>query len=406
MLLRLAWRNIWRNKRRSYITITSIAFAVLFACLFMSMQYGSLTDMVNKSVRFYTGHVQIQQQGYWAERTLDNSMSYSPELLSQIEQVEGITVAVPRVESFALSAFENNTRPAMVFGVDLDREDQITSLSEKLTEGERVQNGEKAVLIGAGLADYLKIGVGDTLVLISQGYHGVNAAGLFPIKGIVKFSNPGQNKQFVAMSLEHAQYFYGMEDRVTSIAILANGDQPLEETLLNIKAQMGSEDLAILDYLELMPELVQILDMKFSSSRIMIMVLYAVIGFGMFGTFLMMTAERMREFGIMLSVGMKRLKLQVTTFMEISMMSLIGVLIGISISLVIIIYFYYNPIDLGSQYQEISDQYNMEVELVFSADPKVFYEQAWAIFVISFILSFYPLLVLFKLKPVDAMRKG
>ena len=87
-------------------------------------------------------------------------------------------------------------------------------------------------------------------------------------------------------------------------------------------------------------------------------------------------------------------------------MSLMGVLIGISISLVIIIYFYYNPIDLGSQYQEISEQYNMDVELVFSAGPKVFYEQAWAIFVISFILSFYPLLVLFKLKPVDAMRKG
>ena len=118
MILIMAWRNIWRNKRRSLITMSSIAFAVLFACAFMSMQYGSMTYMVDNAVRFYSGHMQVQQEGYWDEKTLDNSMSYSPDLLHNLERLEGIMVAVPRVESFALSAYENLTRPAMIMGVD------------------------------------------------------------------------------------------------------------------------------------------------------------------------------------------------------------------------------------------------------------------------------------------------
>ena len=216
----MAWRNIWRNRRRSYITISSIAFSVLFACAFMSMQYGSMTYMIDNAVRFYSGHMQVQKVGYWDERTLNNSMPYSLELLHNLEQAEGVMVAVPRVESFALSAYGNLTRPAMIMGIDMAREDEITRISKKLVEGELLEYDEKGVLLSSGLAEYLKMGVGDTLVLIGQGYHGVNAAALFAIKGLIKFANPAQNKQVVVMSLADAQHFYGLEDRVTSIAIL------------------------------------------------------------------------------------------------------------------------------------------------------------------------------------------
>ena len=402
----MAWRNIWRNKRRSFITISSISFAVLFACAFMSMQYGSMTYMVDNAVRFYSGHMQVQQEGYWDERTLDNSMPFSPELIHSLDQSEGVKVAVPRVESFALSAYENLTRPAMVMGVDFARENEITRITKKLVEGTLLEKNEKGVLLSSGLAEYLKMGVGDTLVLLGQGYHGINAAALFTVKGLIKFANPEQNKRVVAMSLVNAQNFYGLEGRVTSIAVLMDDSRPLAETVQNVKSSLNNDELAVLDWREMMPELVQIMNLKYGNSRKMIMILYAVIAFGMFGTFLMMTAERTREFGIMLSVGMRRRVLQMSIFSEITMMSMIGVLAGVAMSLVIIIYFHYNPIDLGTSMDEMADRYGMEVALVFSADPKVFLEQAWAVFVIAFILSFYPLLILFRLSPVDAMRKG
>ena len=402
----MAWRNIWRNKRRSYITISSIGFAVLFACAFMSMQYGSMTHMVDNAVRFYAGHMQIQQEGYWDERTLDNSMSYSQDLLDRIDQVDGVTITVPRIESFALAANETRARASMILGVDFHRENEITSINKKLVAGKLIEDGEKAVLLSAGLAEYLDLGVGDTLVLIGQGYHGVNAAALYAIKGLIKFANPVQNKQIVAMSLQQAQHFYGLEGRVTSVAVLMDDSHTLDETVVDVNSSLNLAELVVLDWREMMPDVVQIMNLKYGNSRKMIMVLYTVIAFGRFGTFLMMTAERTREFGIMLAVGMKRRLLQLTIFSEITLMALFGVLIGILVSLGIIIYFHYNPIDLGSSMEEIAEQYGMEVALVFSADPKVFYEQAWAVFVIAFILSFYPLLVLFKLDPAEAMRKG
>ena len=406
MILIMAWRNIWRNKRRSIITISSIAFAVLFACVFMSMQYGSMTYMVDNAVRFYSGHMQVQEENYWDERTLDNSMSYSPEILLKLDRTEGVKVAVPRVESFALSAYESLTRPAMVMGVDFARENEITRITQKLVEGDLLEKDEKGVLLSSGLAEYLKMGVGDTLVLIGQGYHGINAAALFAVKGLIKFANPEQNKRVVAMSIADAQYFYGMEGRLTSVAILMDDSKTLAETVQNVKTNFPNAGLAVLDWQEMMPEIVQIMNLKYGNSRKMIMILYAVIAFGMFGTFLMLTAERTREFGIMLSVGMRRRVLQTSIFSEITMMSMIGVLAGVAMSLVVIIYFHYNPIDLGTSMDEMADRYGMEVALVFSADPKVFLEQAWAVFVIAFILSFYPLLILFRLRPVDAMRKG
>jgi ABC-type lipoprotein release transport system permease subunit len=406
MILVMAWRNIWRNKRRSLITMSSIAFAVLFACAFMSMQYGSMTYMVDNAVRFYSGHMQVQQQGYWDERTLDNSMPYSLALLNNLEHAPGVKVAVPRVESFALSAYNNLTRPAMIMGVDFDRENEITRISKKLVQGDLLVNNEKGILMSSGLAEYLKMAVGDTLVLLGQGYHGINAAALFVVKGLIKFANPEQNKRVVAMSLANAQQFYGLEDRVTSVAILMDDSRALAETTQNVKSTFTNTELAVLDWRQMMPEVVQIMNLKYGNSRKMIMILYAVIAFGMFGTFLMMTAERTREFGIMLAVGMRRRVLQSSIFSEITMMALLGVLAGIAMSLVIIIYFHFNPIDLGTKMDEMAEQYGMEMALVFSADPKVFFEQAWAVFVIAFILSFYPLLVLFRLSPVDAMRKG
>lgn len=406
MLLVLAWRNIWRNKRRSIITVSSIGFAVFFASLFMSMQYGSLVDMIDKSVRFYTGHLQVQKNGYWDERTLEFSMPITDGQLAVFDEIESIEVAVPRVESFALSAFKEKTRAALVFGVDLEREDKITDLSKRITQGAPFEKQEQSVMIGQGLAEYLQIGIGDTLILIGQGYRAINAAGLFRVKGIMKLSNPGQNKSMVAMPLSQAQYFYGLEDRVTSIAFLAKEKSSLPATVSQVKNSVQNPELVVMDYQELIPELVNIMDMKTSSSRIMIMVLYAVIGFGMFGTFLMMTQERIREYGIMLSLGMKRKRLQIMSFLEISIMSFLGVSVGVLVSIIIIVYFYHNPIDLGSQYQQISEQYDMEIELVFSAAPRVFIEQAWAIIVITLVLSFYPILKIFRLRPVEAMRHG
>ena len=406
MYLTLAWRNIWRNKRRSFITIGSITFAVLLACIMRSMQLGSYERMIENAARFYTGYIQVHKNGFWDDKTIDNSFKYDNSLVSIIENTPGVEVAVPRVESFALAAFGTKTKGAMVLGIVPEKENQLTLVKDKLVEGSYLNDDDKSVMIGQGLAEYLKMGIGDTIVLISQGYHGANAAGIYPVKGIMKFPVPVQNNQTIYLPLKEAQWFYNVENQLTSISLVVDKAKNVNRIVADISGQVDTDALEVMGWHDLMPDLVQGIEIDNISGKVMLWILYAVIGFGMFGTFLMMTAERMYEFGVMMSVGMKRLIMQFTIFIEMAMMTSIGVLMGVGISLPILIYYYNNPIFFTGESAKAFESFGVEAAYFFSLQPSLFYYQAWAIFFMALILSLYPLMVIQKLKPVKAMREG
>lgn len=406
MYFTLAWRNIWRNKRRSFITIGSITFAVFLACIMRSMQLGSYERMIENAARFYTGYIQIHEKGYWDDKTIDNSFDYNSSLISSIEETPGVLVAVPRVESFALAAYGSKTKGAMVMGVLPEKENELTLVQDKLVEGSFLADDDKSVVISQGLAEYLKMSLGDTIILISQGYHGANAAGIYPVKGIVKFPVPVQNNGTIYLPLKEAQWFYNLESQLTSIALVVDKAKNVDRIVADISSKVDTEALEVMGWRDLMPDLVQGIEIDNISGQVMLWVLYAVIGFGMFGTFLMMTAERMYEFGVMMSVGMKRLIMQFTIFIEMAMMTSIGVLMGVAISLPILIYYYNNPIFMSGESAKAMETFGVEAAYFFSLQASLFYNQAWAIFFMALILSLYPLIVIWKLKPVKAMREG
>lgn len=400
----LAWRNIWRNKRRSLITVLSITFAVLMACVMRSMQLGSYHRMIENSVRFYTGYIQIHKEGYWKDKVIDNSFVYNPEKLSEVNQLNGVQSFVPRLESFALSSFRSQTKGALVMGVDPEREDGLTRVKSKMTEGEYLEPGDDGILLSQGLANYLKASVGDTIVLLGQGYHGANSAGLFPVRGIVKFAMPQQNNQLVYMSLEKAQWFYAADQLITSVALVIDDPDDAPRITAQIKEIFSGESYEVMDWKELVPDLVQSIELDNISGKVMLWILYLVIGFGMFGTYLMMTAERQYEFGVMISVGMKRLQLQSIVLLEITLMTSIGVLTGIMLSLPILTYFYFNPIYFGQEASKAIEKFGVEAVYAFSLDPVIFTNQAYAIFIMAIVLAGYPIWSIHKMKPVESMR--
>ena len=404
MYLTLAWRNIWRNKRRSLITIVSVTFAVLLACFMRSMQLGSYDRMIANAARFYTGYIQIHKNGYWNDKSLDNSMLSDRKLLAQLDTMAGVEVAVPRLESFALASYGTKTKGALVMGIDPTRENQLTQYRQKLVAGHDLQPDDRSVLIGAGLARYLKLEVGDTLILLGQGYHGANAAGLYPVKGILKFPVPEQNNQTVFLPLAAAQWFYAADNRLTSIALVVDKARHVDRIVNDLRQRLDAGTYEVMGWRELIPDLVQGIEIDNLSGRVMLWILYAVIGFGMFGTFLMMTAERMYEFGVMMAIGMSRLVMQAVIFLEMAMMAALGVFSGIGISLPLLIYFYHHPIYLSGDSAKAIEAFGLEPAYFFSLEPALFYNQAWAIFFMAFILGFYPLYVIARLKPVEAMH--
>jgi len=403
MQLKLAWRNLWRNKRRTYITIASITFAVFFACIMLSMQSGTYDRMIDNTVRFQTGYIQLQKQGYWDEKTLNNSMELKDSLLKAVENTQLVSTVAPRLQSFALASYKEKTKGAFVIGTDPAQENKITNLKSKLIEGAYLQTGTSGVLIAKGLADYLNLGVHDTLVMISQGFRGANSVGKYPVAGIIKIPSPELNNQAIYMPLAEAQYFYAATSRITALAIMVPEPDDMKVAQKNLEEKFG-DTYDIMSWREMMPELVQNIELDRVSSQIMMYILYAVIAFGIFGTFLMMTSERHYEFGILVSIGMKRFKLMVVMLAETILMGILGVLAGCLLSFPILLYFYNNPIEMGGKYAKVYEQFGLEPILPFSLDPQIFIKQAIVVLIISLLIGIYPLIKIWQLNTAIAIR--
>ena len=399
----MAWRNLWRNKRRTLITVASVFFGVLLATFMSSMQEGSYTSMIDNVVKFYSGYIQVQNEEYWDNKTINNSMVATSELYEITDAIPEISHVTTRLESFALSSSESITRGSMIIGVDPEKENEITELQKWVVEGEYFNENDKGVLVGKELAKYLKMQVGDTLVMIGAGYHGVSAAGKYPIRGILKFPNPELNKQSVYMDLRDCQEFFSAENLVSSMIIMVEDQYDLNAAMKKLNEKISSP-YAVMSWDEMQPELLQMIAGDRAGGQVMIAVLYLLIGFGIFGTIMMMVAERTREMGVMVAIGMQKTKLAGILFFETIYIGMIGVLVGFAGSVPLIGYFYNNPIKLSGGAAETMIEMGIEPYMYVTWLPSVFYNQAIVVFVMTTLVALYPLLAAMKLKVHQALR--
>ncbi len=400
--LKIAWRNLWRNKRRTVITSASIFFGVIFATVMSSMQEGSYGSMVDNIVKFYSGYIQVFNEDYWDKKTINNTYEITDSLIKKIEDVEEITQYSPRLESFALASSSDITKGAMVIGIDPEKEDQVTEVSKWLKKGSYLKQGDQGILLGAELATYLKLDVNDTLIMLGQGFHGISAAGIFPVRGILEFSSPELNK-VIYMELNSCQEFYSAYNRVTSLVIMLKDHYDMPIALKKMKNSIHAP-YDVMTWEEMQPELVQMIGADRAGGVVMKVILYMIIGFGIFGTVMMMIQERRREMGVMVAIGMKRIKLGNILFIETILIGFLGVFTGILGSIPIIGYYFNNPIRLTGEAAEAMIDMGIEPLLTFSWIPPVFYTQALTIFILTLFVGIYPVYKTLKLRIDQALR--
>ncbi|MDT8394773.1 MAG: FtsX-like permease family protein [Bacteroidales bacterium] len=399
---KLAWRNLWRNKKRTLITIASVFFAVFLALHMRSMQLGSYDSMRKNTIENTTGYIQVHQKGYWDDQTINNIFT-DKGISKKIDSLNNVRLAVPRLESFALGSSGKQSKGIAVIGTDPEIEDEASGLSKRVTEGRYLEKDDDGVLVVVNLAKYLKLGVGDTITLISQGYHGVTAAGIYPIRGIISFPSTTMNNKLLYMDLEQAQHLYGASDMLTSISVMLNDPDELEESMAEVRKITGQE-FEIMDWREMNIELVQGIESDNISGMFMLGILYIVVGFGILGTMMMMTLERRREFGVMVSVGMQRYKLAMIVLIETIFIALIGVGSGIILALPLMYYLHLNPIQLSGEAAKAMLDYNAEPVMPFSLDPAIFYNQAIIVLVLTFLAVLYPIIVIHRFNLLKAIK--
>lgn len=406
MFLKLAWLNIWRNKRRTLITTASVFFAVVLAVATRSMTDGVYENMIHNVVSYSSGYIQIHQKGYWDEQSIDNTFKEDKQLSQRLLKISEIEHIMPRLETFALASYADKTKGVLILGIDPKKEKEVNNLHEKVVEGNYIENiNDNGVAIGEGLATQLKLKVNDTLVLLGQGYHASSAAGKYRVKGIIKLGSPQLNDNIVYMPIKSAQQMHGAENRLTAISIMLNKSGSIDKLKTSLQNELNADTYEVMSWKEMMPEMDQFITADSTGHYIIIGVLYFIISFGLFGTLLMMAFERTREFGILIAIGMKKRYLAVILLLESLMISLIGCLAGVIAGILLVQWFTKYPVHFRGELKEIYENYGIEPIIYFSSDEKIFIAQTLIVLTLSTVLALYPCFKVMKLKPMEAINK-
>lgn len=403
MYLSLSWRNLWRNRKRTVIAAASVFFAVLLALIMRSGQTGSYAYMIDSSAKLFTGHLQVQGSGYWENRSLDRSMALSHEQRRQIRQMENIVSLTPRLEAYALVSYETATKVGEIIGIDPAAENEMTGLEKRLVRGSYLTAEAPGALIAQGLSEVLKVGVGDDLVIYGQGYHGQMAAAKVPVVGVVKLPFSEMNNGLVYLPLKEAQEVFSTGERFTSAAVMVDSIRHLQAATAAIRQALG-ETFTVMTWDEMMPDLVQNIELDNASGIVMLIILYIVIAFGVFGTVMMMTSERFREFGILISVGMKRTRLILVTTLETVFISFLGVATGSLVGLPIIYYLHVHPLHMTGDAAKAFESIGVEPIMNFAVDPGIFLTQSVVVLVLALATALYPVLFIGRLEPAKALH--
>jgi ABC-type lipoprotein release transport system permease subunit len=467
---KIAWRNLWRNKRRTIITSASVFFAVFFAVIMRSVQLGSYDRMIMNFIESYSGYLQVQNIKFQDNPSIDYSFEFSDSLETKISGVENVVSVAPHIESFVLASSGTQTKGVAVLAIDPEKEmrfsnpenklvkyrisaeaiarikessvipsaiigkieniagssyssrarlelelglsaGEISLYMEEIIKWSSVTNGfldesDEGVLVSDRLASFLKVAIGDTVILMGQGYHGASAAGLFPVRGIIKMPLAEIDSKLIIMTIPAAQNFFDAKDRITSLSVNLTGksNSIMKGAHKEISLLLTDKNTTLKTWEDLNPVLVQQIQGDSQTGIATLAMLYFIIFFGIFGTVLMMISERTREFGVLVAIGMQKSRLKRIIAIEMILLGTLGLIAGLAASAPVILYFYYNPILLKGDIGKMMEDIGWDAIMPTAWFGPYFYWQAIVVIIMVLTATIYPLRKISRLKEIEALR--
>ena len=406
--VKMAWRNIWRNPRRTMLTICAIAFASLLLVFMLSFQFGSYETMINTSVKIQTGHLQVQAEAYQEKKNIRLVVPDPAKIAQVIDSIPTVAAYTFRGQAFSLISSNERTYGVAVTGIDPIGEAQVSRLKSLIREGAFLSKEDiHQALVGKLLARNLRVQLGDELTLIGQGRDGSIAATVVQVKGIFSSGISEFDRSAIQIPLQTFQDVYSMQGAVHEVVIIADALRNIAAIKTAIQATLSSlklkKPLTVLDWNELMPGLRQSIEMDLVSGLIFYLLLVLVVAFSILNTFLMAIFERTREFGVLMAIGTTPGRLTKVLLIESMTLTFIGVIAGILIGSLITLYFQAHGIDISGA-SELLSQFGITGRMY----PKLSWLSATsgplAVLIITFFAALYPAIKVRMLRPVEAMR--
>jgi ABC-type lipoprotein release transport system permease subunit len=402
MLFKIAKRNLLRNKRRSLIVLISIVVGVMALLLNDSFGRGMVNQMLNNQLDSYYAHLQIHQKDYLDNKVVKNHIKEPYKIINKIEKLNFIESYTKRAVSFGLISSATNSSGVSLIGVVPELEKEVTTIDDNIIEGEYLSGKEREVVMGAKLAEKLDVMLGDKLIGVANSYDGDVSSELFRVVGIFKASSSEFEKANVYVPINSAQKLFGIDNGIMEIALKLDDINNIEQKQAAINKILDNES-KVSSFKELLPMIMTYIEMYDSTIYVFYAVIIFAILFGIINTMLMSVFERIQEFGVLMSIGMKNGKIFLMVLQEAFILGIVGTVVGFILG-----YLIYLPLSIyGIDFSVYSESLTsiglgtvMYPELNIQGILNTLLIMPFA----AVLGAIYPAIKAIRLQPTDAMR--
>jgi putative ABC transport system permease protein len=334
LILKIAWRNIFRQKRRTILTILTMFGGFTLSAISIGWSDGTYNRIIDMFTRNRLGHVQVHAKDYLDKPSLYKKIDHYRKVGETIQQVTGVDAWAPRLYSAGLASVGEKSAGVQIIGIDPQRETVATRFDRKIVEG-RVFSKEPSheVILGKGAARNLKAGIGDEIVIVSQGADGSIANDLYTIVGLTESGDASLDQTAFYLHLDDAQELLVLYDAIHEIAVVATKLKDVNSLTQRIRQALDDPQLEVAPWQEFARSFYVAMQADKEGAWIMLFIVILIVAIGVLNTVLMTVLERTREYGVLRAVGTRPLQVVRLVLTETALMSTLGVLIGICLSL-------------------------------------------------------------------------
>lgn len=410
MLLSIAWKNVWRNKLRSLIVIISITIGLLGGLFYLAFSNGMVQHQIGASIKTEISNIQLHNPNYLINDEIIYTISNPNEKLNKINQIDEVEAATSRIKSMAMVSSANSGTGVTVYGIDIENEKRVSDLFTKLIDGSYFETKMRnPILIGNKLAEKLKVKINSKIVITIQDFTGNITYAAFKVVGIFKTHNTMFDQANVFVRTEDLTKNIAFPENQTSeIAVLLKHNDFTDITVTKISSLFSSEitdrKIVVRSWSVINPILKMLNEMTVQFTMIFVIIILVALSFGIVNTMLMAIMERVREIGMLMAIGMSKIRVFFMIMLETIFLSITGGLLGLSLSWVLISITNKTGIDLASVAEGMnaigySSFVRPELSLFF------YFFIGSLVVITAMFASILPARKALKLKPSEAIRQ-
>jgi putative ABC transport system permease protein len=402
--IKIAWRNVWRNKARSIVIILAVGFGLWGGVFSTALINGMIKQQFDSSIKNTVSHLQIHHPDYLLEKEPVYTVADSESIIQFLATHKDVAAFTARARTNGMLATAAMTSGVEIYGIGPDMENNTTELKGNVVDGDYFEQlTRNPVLIGEKLAKKMKISTGSRIIITFQDLENEIISASFRVCGIYKTSNTGNDERNVYIKQDDLDALLGGQGTVNEIAVLLHDLEKSTVIQTELKGLFPTNEVRT--WFEVSPELSFMTEFSGFSMMILLIIILFAMAFGLLNTMLMTIYERTRELGVLMSVGMNKMRIFSMIILETSFLVLSGSIFGTIIGGLTVHFTSKSGLDISAFGGEVLSEYGFSAIIYPTLEPSFFFHLAVLVLITAILSAIYPAYKALKLKPAEAVRK-